>query len=378
MSDHALLSASSSHKWLHCTPSARLEEQFENTTSVYASEGTAAHALAEHKLRSYLDIKSKKPVSEFDGEDLEYYTDVYVDYAFEQIQNVRQSCKDPIVLIEQKLDYSHYVPEGYGTGDLVIVADDTLDIVDLKFGKGVAVSAEDNPQMKLYALGALALFDSLYDIKTVRMTIVQPRLESISTCEIANQELTRWAVTELKPKAQLAINGEGDFCSGEHCRFCRARHTCRARAEEHLALAQYDFKLPALLSNDEIAEILTVADRLSTWASNVYSYATDLAINEGKEWTGFKLVKGRSNRKYTDEATVIKVCTENGYSDIYKQSLKGITDMEKMLGKKQFNTILGNLVEKPQGKPALVPITDKRQTITLNNTAIADFKKDED
>ncbi|WP_035288041.1 DUF2800 domain-containing protein [Clostridium sp. KNHs214] len=376
MGKHALLSASSSHRWLHCPPSARLEEQFENTTSVFAAEGTAAHELSEHKLRTFLGIKSQRPISEFDSEELENYTDIYVDYATELITEVRSYCKDPIILIEQRLDYSCYVPEGFGTGDLVIIADSTLDIVDLKYGKGVAVSAEDNPQMKLYALGAFTLFDSLYDIQRVRMTICQPRLESVSTYEISADELTNWAEIELRPKAQLAINGEGEFLPGEHCRFCRARQTCRARAEEHLSLAKYDFKLPSLLSDEEIAEVLTVADRLSTWASDVYAYATDLSIREGKEWTGFKLVEGRSNRKYASEEAVIKVCNDNGITDIYTQSLLGITAMEKLLGKKKFKSILGDLVEKPQGKPTLVPSSDKRQSIKLNNTAEADFKEE--
>lgn len=376
MGKHALLSASSSHRWLHCPPSARLEEQFENTTSMFAAEGTAAHELSEHKLRSFLGIKSQRPISEFDSEELENYTDIYVDYATELITEVKSYCKDPIILIEQRLDYSCYVPEGFGTGDLVIIADSTLDIVDLKYGKGVAVSAEDNPQMKLYAIGALTLFDSLYDIQRVRMTICQPRLESISTYEISADELTNWAETELRPKAQLAINGEGEFLPGEHCRFCRARQTCRARAEEHLSLAKYDFKLPSLLSDEEIAEVLTVADRLSTWASDVYAYATDLAIRDGKEWTGFKLVEGRSNRKYASEEAVIKACNDNGITDIYTQSLLGITAMEKLLGKKKFKSILGDLVEKPQGKPTLVPSSDKRQSIKLNNTAEADFKEE--
>lgn len=376
MSKHALLSASSSHRWLHCTPSARLEEQFENTTNAFAAEGTAAHELAEYKLRKFLKIKLKKPISDFDSEELESYTDIYVNFATELITEVRLICKDPIILIEQKLDYSCYVPEGFGTGDLIIITDGTLHIVDLKYGKGVVVSAEDNPQMKLYALGALQIFDSLYDIKTVKMTICQPRLESISTYEVSVEELSNWAETELRPRAQLAINGKGEFLPGEHCRFCRARHTCRARANEHLAMAKYDFKLSALLSDEEIAEVLSVADRLSIWAEDVYAYATDLSIREGKEWSGFKLVEGRSNRKYSSEEAVIKACNDNSITDIYTKSLLGITAMEKLLGKKRFKSILGDLVEKPQGKPTLVPISDKRQPIKINNTAEADFKEE--
>lgn len=375
MGKHALLSASSSHKWLHCTPSARLEEAFNEETSVFAAEGTAAHELAEHKLRTFLGIKSMQPVSDFDSDDLEYYTDSYVEFAIDLITEVKTNCKDPIILIEQRLDYSCFVPEGFGTGDLVIIADGNLDIVDLKYGKGVVVSAEDNPQMKLYALGALALYDSLYDIKMVRMTICQPRLESISTYEVSVDKLIDWAETELRPKAQHAINGEGEFLPGEHCRFCRARQTCRARANTHLELAKFDFKMPALLTDDEVAEVISLADSLSTWVADVYAYATDMAITQGKIWHGYKLVEGRSNRRYTDESAVVEAATAAGYTDIYKKSLIGITDMEKLLGKKQFTALLGKLVEKPEGKPTLVPNSDKRQVIKLNNTAEADFKE---
>lgn len=376
MGAHALLSASSSHRWLHCTPSARLEETFDEQSSAFAEEGTAAHALAEHKLRLFLNQESKKPLSKYDSEELEYYTGVYAEYAAELITFARKKCNDPIVLLEQRLDYSCYVPEGFGTGDLVIIADGTIEIVDLKYGKGVAVYAEDNPQMKLYALGALSLFDPLYDIKTVRMVICQPRLEVISTYDLSAEELIKWAEEELKPKAQLAWNGEGEYLPGDHCRFCRARHTCRSRAEEHLLLARHDFKLPALLTEEEIAQVLTLADRLSVWAADVYSYATDLAIREGKEWNGYKLVEGRSNRKYISDKAVEEAVTAAGYVDIYKKSLIGITDMEKLLGKKLFKELLSGLVEKPEGKPTLVPFSDKRQRVTLNNTAEADFKEE--
>jgi hypothetical protein len=376
MGKHALLSASSSHRWIHCPPSARLEETFENTTSIFAEEGTAAHELAEHKLRKFLGQQTQRPVSEFDSEELEYYTDIYLDFAVELITDVKGKCKDPSILIEQRLDYSCYAPEGFGTGDLIIVADGTLDIVDLKYGKGVLVSAEENPQMKLYALGALNLFDSLYDIQRVRMTICQPRLENISTYETSVEELTSWAEKELRPKAQLAIKGEGEFLAGEHCRFCRARQTCRARADSNLEIAKYDFKLPALLTDSEITEVLNIADKLSAWASDVYDYAADKTITQGKVWQGYKLVEGRSNRRYTSESAVIETVTAAGYTDIYKTSLIGITDMEKLLGKKRFIELLGKFVEKPKGKPTLVPDSDKRQAIKMNNTAKADFKEE--
>jgi hypothetical protein len=307
---------------------------------------------------------------------MEEYTDVYVNFAIELITKVRQSCKDPIVLIEQRLDFSNYVPEGFGTGDLVIVADKTLYIVDLKYGTGVAVSAEQNPQMMLYALGALNLFEALYDIETVNMTIVQPRLESISIYEIEVTELITWAEIELKPKAELAINGEGEFVPGEHCRFCRARATCRARSESFLAIARFEFKMPDLLTDSEVEDVLSLADQLSKWAADIYTYATEKAINDGKEWTGYKLVEGRSNRKYSDETSVVEAVTNAGYKDIYKKTLLGITDMEKLMGKKNFETILGNLVEKPKGKITLVSESDKRKPIKLDNTAKADFKEE--
>lgn len=376
MRKHALLSASSSHRWLHCTPSARLEETFGDQTSVFAAEGTAAHELSEYKLRVFLGQKSNRPKSEFDCEDMEYYTDNYVSFAIELINEVKAKCRDPIIALEQRLDYTNYVEGGFGTGDLVIVADGALQIMDLKYGKGVAVSAERNPQMMLYAIGALALFDSLYDIQTIRMTICQPRLDSISTYELSVDELTEWAETELREKAQLAINGEGEFLPGEHCRFCRARQTCRARAESHLELARLEFKMPELLTDDELEEVLSIADRLSAWANDVYAYATDMAINQRKEWKDFKLVEGRSNRKYINENAVAEVVTAAGYKEIYKKSLIGITDMEKLLGKKTFTTLLGKLVEKPEGKPILVPKSDKREPIKINNSAEADFMED--
>lgn len=376
MADHALLGASSSHKWLHCPPSARLEENFENTTSMFAEEGTAAHALAEYKLRQFLGESTEKPVSSYDGDELEEYTDIYVNLAIELIEKAKEDCKDPIILVEQRINYSCYVPEGFGTGDLIIVAGKVLDIVDLKYGRGVAVSAQDNPQMKLYALGALTLFDALYDIQKVRMTICQPRLENISTYEMSASDLLEWAETELKPKAILAYKGEGDFLPGDHCRFCRARHTCRARADIFLELTKYEFKLPALLEDEEITQILSLADKLSNWASDICSYATEKAITEGKVWPGYKLVAGRSNRKYTNEADVIKTVTAAGYTDIYKQSLIGLSDMEKLLGKKVFVELLNGLIEKPQGKAMLVPDSDKRQAIKINNTAEADFTEE--
>ena len=372
------MSASSSRRWLNCTPSARMEEQFAEETgnSVYAEEGTAAHALAEHKLKRCLKRSSKRPVSDYQCDEMEECTDGYVAYAMEQVELARQECKDPVVLIEQRLDYSAYVPEGFGTGDLLIVADRVLTVVDLKYGKGVAVEAERNPQMMLYGLGALELFGAIYDIDMVRMTIYQPRLESVSTWEISVSDLMEWVEKELKPKAALAINGEGEFRSGSWCRFCKAKDTCRARAEEYLRLAQMEFRAPALLTDDEIAEVLKVADELARWSADVYAYAQNEAVTRGKKWNGFKLVEGRTCRKYTDEEEAAEAAVAAGYTDIYKKSLIGITEMEKLLGKKKFAEVLGKLVYKPQGKITLVPESDKRQEV-MAATAEADFKEEE-
>ncbi|WP_446898816.1 DUF2800 domain-containing protein [Clostridium sp. LBM24168] len=374
MGEHALLSASSSHRWIACPPSARLEENFENKSSVFAKEGTAAHALAEYKLKKYLGIKIKKLKSEFDEKELEYYTDIYFNYGCELIAEAKARSKDPIILVEQKLDFSNCVPKGFGTGDLVIVSDKILDIVDLKYGKGVEVSGAHNPQMMLYAIGALNLFDSLYDIEKVRMTICQPRLDNISTFEITVDDLIKWAEDVVKPKADLAIKGEGEFCAGEHCRFCRAKFNCRARTEENMKMAQYDFRKGPLLNDDEIAEILSGIDELQKWANDIQAYALDKAVNENKKWDGFKLVEGRSSRKYSDEEAVSKTLIDAGYKeeDIYSKNLLGITAMEKAMGKKKFKELLNNLVYKPQGKLTLVVESDKRPEI--KNTAELDFK----
>lgn len=376
MGQHAILSASASKRWMNCTPSALLEKQFADEESIYAAEGTAAHALAEHKLKRFLKKRSKRPVSDYDCDEMEECTDDYVSFAMEKIEKAKQSCSDPVVMIEQRLDFSRWVPEGFGTGDLVIVADDTLYIVDLKYGKGIAVSAEWNPQMLLYSLGALELFGSLYDIEKVNMTIHQPRLENVSTFEITVHDLMEWAEQELMPKAEMAAKGEGEFAVGDWCRFCKAKNTCRARAEEYLRLAQMEFKPPELLSEEEIAEVLKVADELAKWSADVYAYAQDEAITHGRVWNGFKLVEGRSNRKYVNEEEVADAAKAAGYEDIYKKSLIGITEMEKLMGKKDFQKILGSLVYKPQGKITLVPESDKRPPIQTE-TAEADFKEDE-
>lgn len=360
---HAKLSASSAHRWMNCNPSANLEREFADRSSEAAAEGSAAHALCEHKLRKALKMLSTRPVSKYDSDEMEMYTDSYVEFVLEQIEVAKQHCADPFVLIEQRLDFSCYVPDGFGTGDCLIVADKLLHIIDFKYGLGVLVDAEENPQMMLYALGALRLFDALYDIDTISMSIFQPRRENVSTWTITVAELEEWAEQTLRPKAELAFKGEGEFNPGPWCTFCKAAVKCRARAEEKLALARYEFAKPPLLTDEEIEDILSRLDDLTKWANEIAAYAQDAAINHGKQWSGFKLVEGRSIRKYTDETAVVIAATAAGYRDIFKKSLIPITEMEKLMGKKTFAEVLGGLVIKPQGKPTLVPASDKRPAI---------------
>lgn len=378
---HAILSASGAHKWMNCPPSARLEEHIPNTSSEYAKEGTLAHELGELTLKKELGlITSRKFNSEFKKikadklytEDMPDYVGTYVDTCLEKVAEAKVKTPDAVFAIEQRLDFSQYVPQGFGTGDFVVIADGTIEVCDLKYGKGVPVSAEFNPQMMLYALGALAEYEFLYDIQNVRMTIIQPRLDSISSFEMTIDELTEWGEYNVKPLAELAFKGEGEFKAGEHCGFCRVNSTCRARADKNMELAQYDFQTPPTLDNNDVAFILSRVDELVKWASDVKEFALDQAL-KGEEFDGFKLVEGRSNRKYTDADKVAEVLITNSYSEdlIYKpKELQGLTAMEKVVGKKKLLDLVGDYIVKPPGKPTLVPDTDKRP---VYNPAKADF-----
>ena len=373
MGRHALLSASSSHRWLNCPPSARLCEGYEDKGSEYAQEGTDAHSLCEHKLKLALGMETTDPTDSlsFYDEEMEECACGYAAYVMELVEEAKKTCKDPVVLIEQRLDFSRFVEEGFGTGDCVIIADGTLYVIDYKHGKGVEVSAVENPQMMLYALGALELFDGIYDIDTVRMAIYQPRRENVSICVMAKDDLLQWAYNDLMAKAKLAYEGGGEYACGDWCRFCKAKAACRKRAEYNLELAKYDFEMPATLDDVEIAAILARADELAAWAADVKEFALQQALS-GVRYDGWKIVEGRSNRKYTDEDAVADTVSKAGF-DPYEPKLLGITAMEKLLGKKKFAELLAGLVEKPQGKPALVPVTDKRPEM---NTAQEDFKED--
>ncbi len=366
---HASLSASSSARWLECPPSALLNAALPDVTTDYAREGTCAHELAEFKVNRLLGIEGDDPSDklEFFDQEMQDCTDEYAQYIAEIIG--KQS--HPVVMVEQRLDFSKYVPDGFGTGDCVIVADDVLTVVDYKHGKGVAVSAERNSQMMLYALGALDLFDMLYDISMVNMVIFQPRLNNISEYTMPLTELLDWAENELKPRAALAAKGEGEYKAGDHCRFCKVRATCRKRAEYSLILAQYDFAPAATLEDVEIEAILEKADALTAWAADVKEYALSQALS-GKQWNGYKVVEGKSVRKYTDEAKVADAVKAIGKNPYGEPEVLGITAMTKLLGgKKKFDEILGELTHKPQGKPTLVPSSDKRKAW---NPASEDFK----
>ena len=367
MSDHALLSPSGSHRWLHCTPSAVLETEFDNKSSPAAAEGTAAHALCEHKLKRMLHRRSKRPVSDYNSDEMEEHTDAYVEFVSELLEKAKQNCKDPLVQVEQRLDLSEYVPRAFGTADCLIIADGTLHVIDMKYGLGVLVSAEENPQLKCYGIAALSIYEDLYDIKEVALSIFQPRRENVSTWIISAEELRNWAEKELKPKAQMAFKGEGEYCPGEWCQFCRAAVKCRARAEEKLRIAEEEFKLPPLLTDNEIESILPMLSDITKWANDISAYALEMAVSRGKEWNGYKVVEGRSVRKYADEDAVAEAAKQNGYTDIYRKSLITLTEMQKLMGKKKFEEILGSLIIKPTGKPTLVPITDKRQAMNVSD-----------
>lgn len=374
MGKHALLSASSSHRWLNCPPSARLCESYEDKSSEYAAEGTSAHMLCEYKLKVALGIRAKDPTADlsFYNAEMEDCTNGYAAYILELVETAKQSCADPVVLIEQRLDFSKYVEGGFGTGDCLVIADGTLHIVDYKHGQGVLVEAEDNPQMKLYALGALEIFDGIYDIDTVSMTIYQPRRDNVSTHTVLKESLYQWAEEVLKPTAELAYAGDGEFNCGEWCMFCRAKAECRERAKANMALAVYDFQEPALLRNDEIASILAKIDELVSWAGDVKEFALQQAL-KGVKFDGFKVVEGRSNRKYTSESDVANAVITAGYNP-YEQCILGVTALEKLLGKKKFAELLGGLIEKPPGKPVLVREIDKRPALAITSAA-DDFKE---
>ncbi len=378
MAKHAFLAASASERWIRCPPSAKLCAQEEDRTSLYAQQGTDAHELAAYLAEKALGRNSRDPTEDLTWYDAEMQeaAECYASFVMEQVAEAKKLCADPLVCIEQTLDFSKWVEHGFGTGDCVIVADDLLHIVDLKYGVGILVSAsaEDgtgNSQLKCYALGALDTFGDLYDIHRIKLSIFQPRRENVDTFEMTKEDLLKWADEVLAPIAKLAYEGLGDFAAGDHCQFCKIKASCRARAEYSIELAKYEFAEAPTLDADEIAAILPQIDSLVSWAEDIKEFALQQTLS-GIRYPGFKLVEGRSNRKYTDEVAVAQVVSRAGY-DPYEKKLLGITAMTKQLGKKKFDELLGGLIAKPQGKPVLAPNTDKRPEY---NTAQSDFMED--
>lgn len=405
---HALLSASSSKQWLHCPPSVRLQENFPNESSVYAAEGTFAHEVCEYKVRKYLKERVKRPQSEeYDTEEIEQITDVYAEFVISIIEQMKENGCEPLAFVEERVDYSHIAPSGFGTADMLIIGKDEqwrgiLHVCDFKTGAGVFVDADHNSQMMLYAIGALAAYGFLYDIEIVRMSIIQPRLDNISTFECSRQELEDWGES-IKPIAKLAYEGKGEQHPGDWCRFCRAKPVCTACADEALALCREDFldldavtfddtaeesdmtapyeadtqtavfKQPGLIPISELAEILPTLNRISSWIEAVFAFVSSEAINHGVPIPGYKVVEGRSKRVFTDTKAVVDTAVQNGYTDLYKQSLITLTEFEKMMGKKKFNELLGEYVAKPPGKLALVPESDPREPVDLTATPDQEF-----
>jgi hypothetical protein len=376
---HALLSASGSKVWLTCTKAPRFCESIPDQRTGYADEGTYAHTLFEQGILTHLNLPCEPAPPDL----LHYHTaelsEAVADAVLRmtsRIDALRADHPDLIVLVEQKLDYSPWAPEGFGTSDLTLIYGDTLEVWDYKHGKGVYVEAVGNTQMRLYGLGALNEFGHLYDIKHIVMGVLQPRMGNWGTDELEADELLNWAENFVKPRAALAWAGEGAFVPGEHCSsgFCRARYTCAARAEANLQIARQEFSLvkPEMLTEEQIAEVLSKADQAIKWLKDVQDYALERATKHGKLPIGFKLVEGKSNRKYIDHDKVAETLTAAGVPEavIYERTLLGITAMEKALGKKKFAELLDGLVVKPEGKPTLVADSDKREAI---NSAAADF-----
>lgn len=370
MAGHALLSPSASHRWLHCTAAPRLEEGIKDEGSDYAAEGTLAHAYCAMKLKNFLGLPTDGEKEEIAALQEKYgtgemaeYTDTYVTIVLEKYNAARAATPDAQLLVETRLDFSDYVPEAFGTADAIIISDGTMEVIDFKYGKGVKVSAVENPQMMIYALGAYARFAFEYRIDNLRATIVQPRIDNLSEYEITVEELTAWAANVLTPAAEKAYKGEGPQTPGAWCQFCKVKNQCRALASKCKEVVAVD---PKLITPEELAkDVLPMVPIVKTWISGVEDFALAQALS-GIQLPGWKIVEGRSVRKITDTDSVAAVLTKNGYkqNDIFKPvEMRTITDLEKLVGKKQFAAMCGEWINKPQGKPTLAPEGDKRKAI---------------
>lgn len=367
---HALLSASSAHKWLKHGPIAHLEAMVaDEAPNEAAEQGTAAHAMAEHLLKLTLGRDSILEGSIYHDEEMETYCQDYANFVVEQKEALGPNT---LVFIEQRLDFSQYVPEGFGTGDCVLISEKVLHIIDFKYGR-YYVNPENNPQLLLYALGALELVDSIYDIEEVRMTIYQPRIGNVATWTMDTFPILDWANGELKVKAMQAYKGEGSIEYGDWLAMTKIKAISKDRAKHHLELRKYELKEAHLLSDDEIVEILSHIDDLVKWAKDVKEYAQNQAVKHDKEWPGFKLVEGRSSRKYIDPKLIEERAEEQGIQGIYEESLLPLTRLETKVGKARFQEVFGDLITKPSGAPTLVPESDGRPTIVKHDVN-EDFK----
>lgn len=376
---HAKLSASGANQWLNCPPSIKASAGIVDTSSEFAKEGTFAHELSElyfsnlYENLSDADFKQQleqSKANEYYSEELREYVEQYVDIVEEKV-NEAKAQDEPILFFEHRLDLTRYVPESFGTGDVVVYYNGTVEIIDLKFGKGVEVSVLNNPQLRLYGLGAYELFKDFEDIHTIKMTIVQPRLNNISSESVDADDLVEWGMNTVNPQAIKAYNGVGEFHAGSHCRFCKIRHTCRARAEANDVNAD-DMKAPETLTDDELSELLHKLPDIKRWASEVEDYCKQQAYENNRNFNGWKVVEGRATRKYVDDEQVYERLKEHyDPQEVTETKVLSISKLEKQLGKKKVSEMLSDLVTKPQGKPALVTEDDKRQPIT--NSAESDF-----
>lgn len=386
MAKHALLSASGAHRWLECTPSAQLELQFPQSTSEYAEEGTAAHELCELTARYWLgeiseaeyeNQRDELAKGKYYNAEMQECANDYAKFVAEKTAAARETCEDAFTALEVRADFSKYVKDGFGTGDCIIVSDNVLEIIDFKYGKGVRVEAAGNPQMKLYALGAYLEYNTLFDIDSVRMTIFQPRLSGVqSSDEITVKELLEWAEKYVKPRAKLAYRGEGEFAPSEEvCKFCRAKAQCKARADKNLKLFDEAPDI-LLLTPEDAGKILEQAGDIQSWLADLESLVSSTLL-AGQPVEGWKMVEGRSNRRFTDELKVVAAMKAAGYDEslLYERKLITLTQMEKDFGKKAVAETLGELIIKPQGKPTLAPAKDKRPEFRPEEQLLAEFDK---
>ena len=367
MAAHALLSPSAAHRWMNCTAAPHLEENMPDKGSPYADEGTLAHAYCARLLKQHLGQPTDNEdadiarLSSYHTGEMEEHADTYKTIVLEKYNAALSRTADALLLVEVRLDFTEWMPEAFGTADAVIIADGQMEVIDFKYGKGVKVSAVENPQMQIYALGAWSRFSFEYNIRQVRMTIVQPRIDNLSEWELPVSDLLAWAKYRLKPSAAEAYGHDGRQKPGDWCRFCKVKASCTAMADLAFSTVESHPK-PATISPEEMAaSVLPLLDTIKTWVKGVEEYTLEQALS-GMKYEGYKLVAGRSIRKIIDPESVMSALRPLFAEEAYMKppELKTITDLEKVIGKKRFASLCGQWIDKPQGKPALVPESDKR------------------